>query len=95
MELSNCRYCNCLLDGGEILNTLAHHPDYADYTQEKLEQAARSYGWTPDNHKCFRRDIIIQFINKPQIEICPDCNGVWPRSPNMPKSVYKPPAKSR
>lgn len=90
MSNSKCRYCKCELDGEDIFASLSKHEAYAHYTRERLEIAAGHYGWTPGNKKCFRRDVIVQFTDKPQIVICPECRGVFPRDPSRPKQVYTP-----
>jgi hypothetical protein len=73
---STCRYCNAHLDGEEIISA---HPE---------ETARDMYGWTPENKLRFRRDVIVQFPDSdmPQVEMCPDCNGIWPRDPTRPKA---------
>lgn len=88
---ATCRYCGSQLDDEEIFTALSKCELYAGHMAERLEKTARLYGWTPENRKCFRRDVIIQFADKPQIQICPDCNGVFPRNPNRPTQYYKPP----
>jgi len=87
-----CRYCGFCLDGEDIYTALAKHEFYADKDPQAIEVAARMYGWTQENKKCFQKDCIIQFTEKhrEQIMICPECCGVDPRKNDMPKQYYNP-----
>jgi hypothetical protein len=84
----DCRYCNYSLDSGDIYYTLSQMEFYKYHTKEELLKVANCYGWTPENPKHFSKETIIQFEDKPQINICPKCNGKWPTSPDKPKEYY-------
>jgi len=86
---SVCKHCNLELDEYDVLQSLSLNKLYAHYTQQQLKEKARMLGWTPDNDKCFKKDIIIQFDDKPQIEICPECKVIFPRDPAIQTSFYK------
>jgi len=88
-QLSNCRYCGFCLDDEEIITLLAKHKDYAHFSQQQLYKTASCYGWTPENKKCFKKDIIIQLKNSLQFHVCPQCYGIDPRDPHAPKNYYK------
>ena len=86
-----CRYCKFDLDGGDIFDFFLNK----GYSEKDALASANSYGWKQDNKKRFSKEIIVQFseTNKPQIKICPNCKGVWPKSLNMPdkylEDIYK------
>jgi hypothetical protein len=82
---TQCRYCNFDLDDGDILEVLSKDPYYA---QADLLKICSSYGWTVENKCRFSKVKIIQFDRKPQIEICPECNGISPLDINQPKVYY-------
>jgi hypothetical protein len=85
----NCRYCDYNLDNGDIYQVLSELDEYKKLNSEEISITARAYGWTPNNKKRFNKIVIIQFDNKPQIEVCPKCSGIWPNNTNMPKEYYK------
>lgn len=85
----DCKNCNFHLDDEEIIIVLSRLKEYSNLPLENLEKIAMMYGWTRENKKCFRKDIVIQFSNKPQIEICPVCRVIFPRILEYPKSFYK------
>ena len=90
MEEHQCKNCRFNLEDEEIVVALSRLDEYSRCTREELEQVAKMYGWTPENKKCFRKDIIVQFPTKPQIEICPVCRVIFPRNLAYPMSFYKP-----
>lgn len=69
---------------------LSLHKLYAEYTPEELLLAAKHYGWTPETPESFSKAIIVQFDDKPQIEICPRCRGIWPLDLDKQKEFYVP-----
>ena len=83
-----CRYCNTNLSKGDIFEVLK---ETYGYTEEKAIRAAKTYGWTPENKIHFTRELIIQFEyrNKPQIQICPDCNGISPTDETAPREYLQ------
>ena len=83
-----CRYCNYNLDDGDIFKVLSNLEEYKNYSKDEIINAARDYGWSQDNPKHFSKIHIIQFPNKPQIEVCPECSGIWPVNNNMPKEFH-------
>lgn len=85
----NCRYCDYNLDGGDIYQVLSELDEYKKLNSEEMSIIAGHYGWTPNNKKRFDKIVIIQFDNKPQIEVCPKCSGICPNNTNMPKEYYK------
>lgn len=89
MSSSKCKQCGCELDGDDILQALSNNELYSNYTIDELYEAARMFGWTPDNHKCFRRDISVQLPNNQQIEICPECAVVFPRDRTFPVRFWR------
>lgn len=84
----NCRYCNENLDDGDIYQVLSKNDLYKNYSKDELLKIAECYGYSIDNPKHFTKVIIVQFEDKPQIEICPFCNGIWPQKPDMPREYY-------
>ncbi len=83
-----CRYCNYNLDDGDIFEVLSNLEEYKNYSKDEIINVARDYGWSQDNPKHFSKIHIIQFPIKPQIEVCPECSGIWPINNNMPKEFY-------
>ena len=61
-----CKYCKYELDGEDILESLSNHPVYSNYTPQQLEETARMYGWTPENRKCFKNEIVtwVEFVER-------------------------------
>ena len=82
-----CRYCNYNLDDGDVFEVLSNV--YKNYTKEEIIIMAGDYGWTSSNKIRFSKTLIIQFDNKPQIEICPKCSGIWPNDNDKLKQYYK------
>lgn len=83
-----CRYCNSNLDGGDIFEILSQNEEYKSLSQEQILEIAWDYGYTIDNPIHFSKETIVQFKDKPQITICPFCNGIWPTDNKMPKEYY-------
>jgi hypothetical protein len=83
-----CRYCDSNLSNGDIFKTLKDMYRKSDTETLKM---AKSYGWTPINKIHFTRELIIQFEyrNKPQIQICPDCNGISPTDETAPREYLQ------
>ena len=77
--MSTCKHCGFELDGDDIYDALSNNDAYSNYTLDELDEAARMFGWTPENKKRFRHDIIIQLGNRQQIQVCPKCDVVFPR----------------
>lgn len=71
-----CKHCEANLNDGDIFDVLKMK--HSDLKDEIIEEYASGYGWTKENKKQFSRKIIVQPVNKPQYEMCPDCNGIWP-----------------
>lgn len=84
----NCRYCNNNLDDGDIYEVLSKNDLYKHLSEDELLKIAGHYGYTTDNRIHFTKEMIIQFDNKPQIVICPFCNGIWPLKPDMPREYH-------
>ncbi len=54
----SCPVCEITWEGGEIPDGLiAANPEHYN-TREKAEEAARSYGWTPENKAKFGANVI-------------------------------------
>ena len=68
-----CKHCRHNLNDGDIFDILKIM--HSDLTDEIIEKHASHYGWTKTNKKQFSRKIIVQPLNEPQFEICPDCKG--------------------
>lgn len=83
-----CRYCNSNLDESDIFEILSQNEEYKTVSQEQILEIAWYYGYTLDNPIHFSKEIIVQFKDKPQITICPFCNGIWPTDNKMPKEYY-------
>lgn len=83
-----CRYCNSDLDRGDILETLLQNDYYKNLSREQILKIALVYGYTIDNPIRFSKELILQFEDKPQINICPFCKGIWPTNNNMQKQYY-------
>ncbi len=64
-----CQHCSANLDGGDIFEYF--FLKYNDY--EKAIQIAKRYGWSETNKIHFNRSRVIQYNNRPQCTICPDC----------------------
>ena len=86
-----CRYCNYDLDDGDIFKVLSNLDEYKNFSKQQIIIVAGEYGWTLNNQKHFSKIQIIQFHDKPQIEVCPNCSGIWPsqNSVDMPKEFYQ------
>lgn len=84
---SKCRYCNMSLDGEEIIEVLSKQKYFHNCDRHEVEKAARMYGWTPENKKCFKKDVLMQ-LGKQQFELCPECCGISPRDLCSPKTYY-------
>ena len=87
-ELSTCRYCDGDLDDGDILQVLSKNECYKHLSRSQLLEIASDYGYSDLNPIHFSKEIIVQFPNKPQINICPYCKGIWPTNNNMIKEYY-------
>ena len=72
----NCKHCKLNLNDGNIFETLKQK--YVYESDEKIKEKAYMYGWSETNNKCFSKEIIIQFDDKPQIVICPQCKVINP-----------------
>lgn len=73
MTTSICPHCKSNLDDGDVYEVLRADEDYAKYTDQEVEMAARCYGWTAHNRVRFSREMIIQPSVGRQYVICPDC----------------------
>lgn len=87
----DCRYCNTCLDDGDVFEVLQRR--YPDKTDAEIMDKARMYGWTPENKKRFLKEVIVQYDDKPQITVCPECGGVSPLDPSAPKEYTTIPPK--
>jgi hypothetical protein len=76
------------LSNGEIFESLKNTYQKSD---EETIKMAKQYGWTPDNKIHFSREIIVQFDdrNKPQVQFCPDCNGISPTDETAPREYLQ------
>ena len=72
----DCKYCKSSLNNGNIFDVLKMKYYYE--TDEDIKKKAYLYGWNETNNKCFSKEIIIQFENKPQIIICIFCKVINP-----------------
>lgn len=86
---SNCRYCDYNLDDGDVYQVLSELDEYKKLNREEMMMIAGNYGWTQKDKKRFSKIYIIQFDDKPQIEVCPKCSGIWPNDKNKLKRYYK------
>lgn len=69
----NCPNCNTSWIGDSIPDGLMKTGHYKN--REEAEKAATSYGWTPENNKCFRLEIGISDRIEDRIIAyeCPEC----------------------
>ncbi len=76
------------MSNGEIFESLKNTYQKSD---EETIKMAKQYGWRPDNKIHFSREIIVQFDdrNKPQVQICPDCNGISPTDETAPREYLQ------
>ena len=76
------------MSNGDIFETLKKMYDRPD---EEIIKMAKQYGWTPDDKIHFSREIIVQFDDrhKPQVQICPDCNGISPTDETAPREYLQ------
>ena len=77
-DMNNCPGCGVSWVGEEIPQGLYSTGYYA--TMEDAREAAKSYGWTEENKKCFRNEIA-QYCELRDCVVaykCCDCNVEFP-----------------
>jgi hypothetical protein len=83
----NCRYCTRCLDDGDIFEVLKAMRD--EYPQMVLAfQAAKHYGWSPQNRIRFTKEVLIQLNPLTKYTICPFCSGIEPLNHVLPKAYH-------
>ncbi len=77
------------MSNGDIFESLKNIYQKSD---EETIKMAKSYGWRPDKKIHFSREIIVQFDDrhKPQVQICPDCNGISPTDETALREYFIP-----
>lgn len=72
-----CPHCGFELDNGDIYEKLRKMSVYKDNTDNEVEVAAMSYGWTPQNKKRFSKKVVVQPYDTSQYTICPECKVIF------------------
>ena len=81
-DLTECPVCKESWDDGDIRDQLKASGRYDNRTDEELTNAAKSYGWTPENPQRFSKLIGIEVMGKYDgisYWKCPHCSTFWDR----------------
>lgn len=78
-DASACPACNVTWDGDDIFE---HFMATGRYTRENAEDVARNYGWTPENKRCFKINMVVIDASRyggVSYYRCTSCESTWDR----------------